>query len=54
MILFYTALIAIPDELMEAAYVDGANAWQIFWRVKFSVDLTDGGFGSHDDLCRKL
>ena len=43
MILFYTALIAIPDELMEAAYVDGANAWQIFWRVKFPLILPTVG-----------
>jgi raffinose/stachyose/melibiose transport system permease protein len=39
MILFYTALIGIPDELVEAAHVDGANAWQIFWRIKFPLIL---------------
>ncbi|HEU4324124.1 MAG TPA: sugar ABC transporter permease [Roseiflexaceae bacterium] len=37
MILFYTALIGIPDELTEAARVDGASPWQVFWRVKFPL-----------------
>jgi raffinose/stachyose/melibiose transport system permease protein len=39
MILFYTALIGIPEELIEAAYADGANGWQIFWRIKFPLVL---------------
>lgn len=39
MILFYTALIGIPDELVEAARVDGANGWQTFWQVKFPLVL---------------
>ena len=39
MILFYAALIGIPDELIEAAVVDGASAWQIFWRIKFPLIL---------------
>ncbi|OGO34804.1 MAG: ABC transporter permease [Chloroflexi bacterium RBG_16_57_11] len=39
MILFYTALIGIPEELIEAAHADGANGWQIFWRVKFPLVL---------------
>ena len=33
MILFYTALIGIPDELVEAAHVDGASGWQRFRHV---------------------
>ena len=37
MILFYTALIGIPEELVEAAHVDGASGWQIFWRIKFPL-----------------
>jgi raffinose/stachyose/melibiose transport system permease protein len=43
MILFYTALIGIPEELVEAAYADGANGWQIFWRVKFPLVLPTVG-----------
>jgi raffinose/stachyose/melibiose transport system permease protein len=43
MILFYTALIGIPDELVEAAHVDGANQWQIFWGIKFPLILPTVG-----------
>ena len=39
MILFYAALIGIPDALVEAGVVDGASAWQIFWRIKFPLIL---------------
>lgn len=39
MILFYAALIGIPEELTEAARVDGATAWESFWRVKFPLIL---------------
>jgi raffinose/stachyose/melibiose transport system permease protein len=43
LLLFYAALISIPDELIEAAYVDGANAWTVFWRVKFPLILPTVG-----------
>ncbi|HKG53078.1 MAG TPA: sugar ABC transporter permease, partial [Anaerolineales bacterium] len=43
MILFYAALIGIPDELTEAARVDGATAWDTFWRVKFPLILPTVG-----------
>ncbi len=43
MILFYTALIGIPEELMEAARVDGATGWQAFWRIKFPLILPTVG-----------
>src|SRR5262249_12268206 len=43
MILFYTALIGIPDELTEAARVDGASAWTTFWRIKFPLILPTVG-----------
>ncbi len=46
MILFYAALIAIPDEIMEAAYVDGATAWQAFWNIKFPLILPTVGIVS--------
>ena len=39
MMLYYAALIRIPDELIEAARIDGAGSWQIFWRVKFPLLL---------------
>jgi arabinogalactan oligomer/maltooligosaccharide transport system permease protein len=31
------ALQSVPQELSEAADVDGANAWQRFWRIKFPL-----------------
>jgi raffinose/stachyose/melibiose transport system permease protein len=43
MILFFAALIGIPDELMEAARVDGASGWQTFWRIKFPLILPSVG-----------
>ena len=27
----------LPDELMEAAIIDGASIWQVFWRVYFPL-----------------
>lgn len=46
MMLFLTALIAIPDELIEAARVDGASAWASFWRVKLPLILPTVGIVS--------
>jgi raffinose/stachyose/melibiose transport system permease protein len=46
MILFYAALIAIPEELMEAATVDGATAWNVFWQIKFPLILPTVGIVS--------
>ncbi len=46
MMLFYAALIGIPDELVEAAYVDGATAWTVFWRIKFPLILPTVGIVS--------
>jgi raffinose/stachyose/melibiose transport system permease protein len=43
MILFYAALIGIPDELVEAARVDGASGWKIFWNIKFPLILPTVG-----------
>jgi len=31
--LMRTAFLGMPDELEEAARLDGANPWQIFWRI---------------------
>ncbi len=33
MVIYLAALTGIPSELYEAARVDGANAWQQFWRI---------------------
>jgi raffinose/stachyose/melibiose transport system permease protein len=43
MILFYAALIGIPEELLEAARVDGATGWQTFWRIRFPLILPTVG-----------
>lgn len=43
MLLFLAALVAIPDELVEAARVDGATAWSVFWRIKFPLILPTVG-----------
>jgi multiple sugar transport system permease protein len=39
MILLLAGLQAIPKELTEAAKVDGANAWQSFWKITFPLML---------------
>lgn len=39
MIFFYAVLVSVPHELLEAAKLDGASAWQSFWRVKFPLLL---------------
>lgn len=43
MLLFLAALISIPEELVEAARVDGATAWGVFWRIKFPLILPTAG-----------
>jgi raffinose/stachyose/melibiose transport system permease protein len=43
MILFYASLIGISDELIEAARVDGATGWQVFWKIKFPLILPTVG-----------
>ena len=43
MLLFLAALVGIPDEYIEAAKVDGATAWGVFWRIKFPLILPTVG-----------
>ncbi len=43
MLLFYVALLGIPEELVEAARVDGAGGWTAFWRIKFPLILPTVG-----------
>jgi multiple sugar transport system permease protein len=33
----YGSLQSIPDDILEAARIDGANAWQISWRIKLPL-----------------
>ncbi len=37
--MFLAGLMGIPDELLEAARIDGASAWQSFWRIKIPLLL---------------
>ncbi|HVN16884.1 MAG TPA: sugar ABC transporter permease [Anaerolineales bacterium] len=37
MLIIFAALKAIPSELYEAARVDGANDWQIAWRIRIPL-----------------
>ncbi|WUH88954.1 sugar ABC transporter permease [Streptomyces sp. NBC_00433] len=37
LVVLYSGLQAIPASLNEAAAIDGANAWQRFWRVTFPL-----------------
>ncbi len=35
--MFLAGFLTIPDELIEAARIDGASGWQIFWKVKMPL-----------------
>ena len=37
MIIYISGLTAIPEEMHEAAAIDGATAWQTFWHVKLPM-----------------
>lgn len=37
MLIIYSALLAIPQEIYEAARLDGANNWQVAWRIKIPM-----------------
>lgn len=39
MTILSAALKGLPDEVLEAARVDGANEWQLFWRIMFPMIL---------------
>jgi len=38
-VLFFAALANVPDELYEAARLDGAGYWTVMWRVAFPLTL---------------
>ncbi|MFB2598693.1 carbohydrate ABC transporter permease [Herbiconiux sp. P17] len=37
MLIFSAALDSVPENLVEAAQLDGANGWRTFWRIKFPL-----------------
>lgn len=39
MILIYAAMIAIPDDIIEAATVEGASPWRVFWSIRIPLIL---------------
>jgi raffinose/stachyose/melibiose transport system permease protein len=39
MMFFFAVLVGIPEDLIEAARVDGANGWKIFWKIIFPLLL---------------
>jgi multiple sugar transport system permease protein len=46
MLLFGAALEAIPETYLDAALIDGATAWQRFWRIKLPLISPSLFFGS--------
>ena len=46
MMLFLAAMIRIPEELVEAARVDGAGPWKTFWGIQFPLILPTVGIVS--------
>jgi raffinose/stachyose/melibiose transport system permease protein len=39
MMLIYAALLSIPDEVIEAAEMDGISGWSQFWKIKLPLIL---------------
>ena len=39
MMLIYAALLNVPEDLVDAATVDGANQWHVFWSIKLPLIL---------------
>ena len=37
MMLFYAALLNIPEEILDAAKVDGSTGLSTFWKIKFPL-----------------
>jgi raffinose/stachyose/melibiose transport system permease protein len=35
MVILYAGLLAVPQELQEAARIDGASEWRVFWSIRF-------------------
>ena len=43
MMLIYAALLSIPDEVLEAAEMDGITGWSQFWKIKLPLILPSIG-----------
>jgi len=43
MMLIYAALLSIPDDVIEAAEMDGLSAWAQFWKIKLPLILPSIG-----------
>jgi len=43
MMLIYAALLSIPDEVIEAAEMDGITGWSQFWKIKLPLVLPSIG-----------
>lgn len=43
MMLIYAALLSIPDEVIEAAEIDGVTGWAQFWKIKLPLILPSIG-----------
>lgn len=37
MLIYLSGLKTIDEDILEAAQIDGANAWQVFWTIKFPL-----------------
>ena len=37
MLIVFTGLLALPDKLVEAAVIDGASPWRVFWSIKLPL-----------------
>ena len=37
MMLIYAAMIAVPEDIIEAAVVEGAGPWRIFWEIRLPL-----------------
>ncbi len=37
LVLFFAALAAVPIEYVEAAQIDGAGGWSLFWKIKWPL-----------------
>ena len=54
MMLIYAALLNIPDDLVDAATVDGANQWHVFWYDQAAADPAHARHRLDPDLRRQL
>ena len=54
MMLIYAALLNIPDELVDAARVDGLGQFRIFWHIKLPLVLPTIGTHLDPDLRRQF